>query len=145
MTVALDLEAGEDLLDEQPVIEDDVRDDLRALLIGQVEVRDTSESGLVPISENTAELVAGGLNAARNDQSGVAEVNDPDLPAFVDAPPVTQLRGQVRLTTMRHLGGGGTGHALIVSGDVLQGNDLGITRATAALPHHARFPRAGGP
>jgi hypothetical protein len=93
-------ETDEELLDEQPVIEDDVGEGLRHLLVGQIRVLDAGDAGLVAVSEHAAKLASSSLDAARNDQGGIAEVDDPDLAATFDAPPVAELRRQVGLPAM---------------------------------------------
>jgi hypothetical protein len=45
-----------------------------------------------------AEFEACGLDAARDDQRGVAEIDDPYFAAVFDAPPVAQLGRQIGLT-----------------------------------------------
>lgn len=130
--MALDIETDEDLLDQQPVIEDDVAVSCCQLLVGQVGVVDGGEAGLVAVSEHPAKLVAGSVDAAGNDQGGVTEVHDPDFATSLDPPPVAELSGKVGLTTMRHLGGRGSGHTCIVSGHRLQGGETVATTARAS-------------
>ena len=103
VTLALLVEADEELFDQEPVIEDD-RGDGGHLLIGQVCVLDAGEAGLVAVSEHAAEFAPCGLHAARNDQGGIAEIDDPYFAAVFDAPPVAKLGRQIGLATVGHLG-----------------------------------------
>jgi transcriptional regulator with XRE-family HTH domain len=113
VTLALLVEADEEFFDQEPVIEDDRRDGGH-LLIGQVWVLDAGEAGLVAVSEHVAEFAACGLHAARDDQGGVAEIDDPYFAAVFDAPPMAKLGRQIGLAAVRHFGRRGTGHACIV-------------------------------
>ena len=103
VALAFLVEADEEFFDEEPVIEDD-RGDRGHLLIGQIWVLDVGEAGLVAASEHAAEFAARGLYAARNDQGGIAEIDDPYVAAVFDAPPVSKLGRQIGLATVRHLG-----------------------------------------
>jgi hypothetical protein len=103
VALALLVEADEKVFDEEPVIEDD-RGDGGHLLIGQVWVIDAGEASLVAVSEHVAEFAACGLYAARDDQGGIAEIDDPYFAAVFDAPPAAKLGRQIGLATVGHLG-----------------------------------------
>jgi hypothetical protein len=48
--MTLDVDAGEELLDQEPVVEDDMGDACCHLLVGQVRVLDAGEADLVAVS-----------------------------------------------------------------------------------------------
>ena len=103
MALALLVEADEEFFDEEPVIEDD-RGHRGHLLIGQIWILDAGEAGLVAVSEHVAEFAARSLYAARDDQRGIAEIDDPYFAAVFDAPSVAKLGRQIGLATVGHLG-----------------------------------------
>ena len=133
MTLALHVEADEEFFDQEPVIEDD-RGDRGHLLIGQVWVLDAGQAGLVAVSENVAEFATCGLHPARDDQGGIAEIDDPYFAAVFDAPPMAKLGWQIGLAAVGHLGSRRTGHTCIVLEAKRQGVALGINRPQNPLP-----------
>jgi hypothetical protein len=117
-------QADEELFDQQPVVEDHrpgSRSQLRRLLIGQVGVVDGGEPLGVATLEDPAELPASDLHAAGDDQGGVAEIDEADLSALVDTPPVSQVGRQAGLAALGNPGIRRPWHDRIVPGFVLQG------------------------
>jgi hypothetical protein len=83
--VALFVQSNEDLFDQESVIENDVRDGGH-LLIGEVQVFDFPEAILVSLSEYSAEFTPCDLDSTRNDESGIAEIDDPYFATVFDTP-----------------------------------------------------------
>ena len=139
VALALLVEADEEFFDQKPVIEDD-RGDGGQLLIGQVWVLDAGEAGLVAVSEHMAEFAACRLHAARDDQGGITEIDDPYFAAVFDAPPVAKLGRQIGLATVGHLGRRGTGHSRIVQKSELQSVALSPSRRAATIRACSAMP-----
>lgn len=112
--IALFAESDEQLFDQEPVIEDKSDRGTRHLLVGKFGVGDVSDRIVVPHLKNVAELSAGLFDTTGHDQRGIAEVDDPDLAAVIDAPPMTQFCRQARLASMGHSGRYGRSHGCIV-------------------------------
>ena len=103
VALAVLVEADEQVFDEEPVVEDD-RGYGGHLLIGDIWVLDAGEAGLVAVSEYVAEFAARGLYAARDDQGGIAEIDDPYFAAVFETPPVAKLGRQIGLAAVGYLG-----------------------------------------
>jgi hypothetical protein len=95
-------EADQELLDQQPVIEDDHlgRAGQRQLLVGQVKIVDVGEALGVALAQDPAHLPPGHIESARNDERGVSEVDEPDFATLLDSPPVAEVGGEAGLATM---------------------------------------------
>lgn len=96
------VEPGEQLLNQKSIIKKECRALVSHLLIDEVSVFNPSNPSLVAASEHAVEFLAGAVHATRQDQSCVAQVDDADLAAVIDAPPVAEFCRQVRLAPMRH-------------------------------------------
>ncbi len=84
-------ETGEELLDQQPVVDDDGPGSTGQdwLLVGEVGVVNGGKTSAVALSKNPAELPPSHLHPSWDDQGGVAEIDEADLPTPVDAPTMT--------------------------------------------------------
>ncbi|MEI6403238.1 MAG: hypothetical protein WCP59_13730 [Actinomycetota bacterium] len=103
MTLTFLADTDEELFDQESVVEDDGGCGGH-LLIGQVWVLDAGEAGLVAVAEYSAEFAACGLDAAGDDECGIAEIDDPDFATLFDAPSVTQFGRQIGLAAVGHFG-----------------------------------------
>ena len=103
VALTLDLDPDQELLDQETIVEDDPGDGGH-LLIGQVWVPDTGESGFVAVPKRAAKFEACGLYATRDDECGISEIDNPYFTALFEAPTVAKLSRQICLATMRHLG-----------------------------------------
>jgi hypothetical protein len=86
--VALFFQSNEHLFDQESIIKNDVRNGGH-LLIGKIWVVDLLKALFITLSEYSAQLSARDLNATRNDQRGIAEIDDPYFATVFDTPPVS--------------------------------------------------------
>jgi len=74
---------------------------MMTLLIGKICVFDRRDPVLIcSAQQNAPQFGLGGLASAGQDQRSVAEVDERHLTATIDAPAVTQLSGQARLSAV---------------------------------------------
>jgi hypothetical protein len=82
------VQTDEDLLDQESVVEDDPAS-VSHLLIDELWVNAGCETELVTVPEDTAQFATSGLDAAWDDERGIAEVNESDLAPVFDTPSVS--------------------------------------------------------
>ncbi len=95
-----EVKPDEQFLDQQAVIEEDRRRRGHGLLVLEFWVLDAGQALLVSLCEHAPEFSPGSTDASGHHQRGVAEVNEPNLSTVVDAPAVTEFRGQARLSAV---------------------------------------------
>ena len=87
--------------DQQAIVEEDRRPIRHAsLLVREVWVAELGDRGLVPITEDTTQLGLGRAQPTRHDHRCAPQVDEADLAAIVDPPPVTERCRKRRLATL---------------------------------------------
>jgi hypothetical protein len=72
----------------------------RLRLVGEIRVVDRRDACLVALGEYTPQFGTSRPYPAGNDQGGVAQIDETDLAAVIDAPAPAQLRGNAGLAAM---------------------------------------------
>jgi hypothetical protein len=107
-------QADQQLLNQQPVVEDDQlgnRGHLE-LLVGKIWIVDRCDPVLIPILKYATQFLTGHCDPAWYHQGRVAEIDEADFPATLDAPPAAQVGRQAGLSSVRHPGVGRRSHML---------------------------------
>lgn len=84
------------------------------LLVYEVRISNGSKALFVPIGQHAPQFAPSRGHAARNDQRGISEIDEPDFTTLVDPPTMPQLCGEAGLPSMRHLCVAGRSHICIV-------------------------------
>lgn len=100
------LKTYQQLFDQQPVVKDDGAGSAGQcpLLVGEIMVGERSQTRGIAPPKDSSQFIPGCLHPSRDDQSGIAEVNESDFAPLVDAPTVSEVGWQAGLTAVRNPG-----------------------------------------
>ena len=100
------LKTYQQFFDQQPVVKDDGAGSAGQcqLLVGEIRVGERSQTRGIAPPKNSSQFIPGCLHPSRDDQSGIAEVNESDFAPLVDAPTVSEVGRQAGLTAVRNPG-----------------------------------------
>lgn len=85
------------------------------LLVDEIRIVDLRQSLVVVLPHHPENLATGGIEAARNDQRGIAQVDDAHLTSIGEPPAAAQLSRDRGLSSVRDLGSARGRHSCIVS------------------------------